>query len=122
MADYGGPPPKKVATEKTQAQYSEANFIDLLKKISEHVNKKDVKKIVESLRLLAEFLCYSEQYKMNYYELLMTSDVLLVDMPQALAMDNKLITIQLLQSIQILVNFIKDPGFLTVLLGADIIR
>jgi hypothetical protein len=33
---------------------------------------------------------------MNYYELLMNTNVLLVDMPTALAMNNRLINIQLL--------------------------
>lgn len=54
-------------------------------------DKKEEKRIVEALRLLAEFLCYSEQYKLNYFDLLMGSDVLLVDLPRILAMDTKAI-------------------------------
>jgi hypothetical protein len=53
---------------------------------------------------------------------MMATDVLLVDLPRVLAMDNPLINTQLIQTVSILVQYIEDPGNLTVLLGADLIR
>ena len=112
----------KQPTEKTQKQYCQANFQDLLAKITTLSDKKEVKKTVDSLRQLAEFLCYSEQYKLCYFDEMMASNVLLVDLPRILAMDSRLINIQLIQTVSILVQYIEDPGNLTVLLGADLIR
>jgi hypothetical protein len=72
--------------------------------------------------LLAEFLCYSEQYKLNYFDILLESNVLLVDLPRILSMDSRKINTQLMQTIQIMVNFTKDPSNLTILFGADLLR
>lgn len=77
---------------------------------------------MDSLRNLAEFICYSEQYKMTYFDLLMSTDVLLVHLPRLLTLDNRLVNTQLIQTISILVQNIDDLGNLTVLLGAGIIR
>lgn len=72
--------------------------------------------------MLAEFLCYSEQYKLNYFDILLESNVLLVDLPRILSMDSRKINTQLMQTIQIMVNFTKDPSNLTILFGADLLR
>ena len=50
-------------------------------------------KVVEDLRALAEFVCYSEQYKLDYFDVLMSENVLLVDMPRLLALDFRSINI-----------------------------
>ena len=52
----------------------------------------------------------------------MSTNLLLVDMPNYLAMDERRVNIQLIQSMSIMIQNIKDVGNLTVLLGSDIIR
>jgi hypothetical protein len=49
----------------------------------------DPTRLVDELRNLAEFLVYSEQYQFAYFDILMTTDVLLVDLPRLLSMDNR---------------------------------
>jgi hypothetical protein len=75
---------QKQASNKTQLVYSQDNFELLLSKFPTYKSVNAQVKIVESLRNLAEFICYSEQYKLNYFDLLMSTDVLLVDMPRLL--------------------------------------
>ena len=52
----------------------------------------------------------------------MSTEVLLTDMPRLLALDSQVINTQLIQTVSILVQNIKDLNNLTVLLGADIVR
>ena len=52
----------------------------------------------------------------------METNILLVELPRLLALDERLISIQLIQTVGILVQNIDDLGNLTVLLGADIVR
>lgn len=73
----------KIATTKTQDKYSLKNFEELLNNF-ESVKNDQALKIVEMLRSLAEFICYSEQYKCNYFDVMMSTNVLLVDMPRLL--------------------------------------
>jgi hypothetical protein len=77
-------PEAKQATQKTQDKYSQPKLEDLLLRISQFKTDSDPLKIVDDLRNLAEFLVYSEQYNFAYFDILMTTDVLLVDMPKLL--------------------------------------
>jgi hypothetical protein len=114
---------EKVATQKTQDKYSQSNFEELLARIATYKDAAEPLKIVDSIRSLAEFICYSEQYKLNYFDsVLMSTDVLLVDLPRILQFDNRTVNTQLIQTVSILVQNIDDTGNLTVLLGADLIR
>ena len=71
------------------SQYSEENLQELLALFPNFKTKDESVQVVESLRNLAEFICYSEQNKLNYFDVLMATDVLLVDMPRILALDHK---------------------------------
>jgi hypothetical protein len=84
---------KKVAGEETQQQYSEENFRLLLSSLQ---GESQTLQIVEQLRTLAEFICYSEQYSLSYFDILMSTNLLLVDMPNYLAMDERRVNIQLI--------------------------
>ncbi len=53
---------------------------------------------------------------------MMASDVLLVHLPRILRMNDRLVNIQLIQTVSILVQYIEDAGNLTILVGADLIR
>lgn len=70
----------------SQMVYSEERFIRLLKQMQsfKELSHNNLQQIVESIRNLAEFLCYSEQYKLNYFDDFMQTDVLLVDLPRFL--------------------------------------
>lgn len=95
MADQD-PPVEKVATLQTQQQYSQANLDELLKNIPGYSAETPDQEIVDSLRNLAEFICYSEQYKLTYFDSLMQSNVLLIDMPRLLALDSYKVNQQLI--------------------------
>ena len=88
---------EKVAHAKTQEKYSQDNLEELLAKIASYKDAEESSKIVESLRSLAEFICYSEQYKLNYFDgVLMSTDVLLIDLPRILQFDNRAVNMQLI--------------------------
>ena len=59
---------------------------------------------------------------MAYFDEMMASDVLLVHLPRILRMNDRLVNIQLIQTVSILVQYIEDAGNLTILVGADFIR
>ena len=80
----------KIATTKTQDKYSLKNFEELLNNF-ESVKNDQALEIVEMLRSLAEFICYSEQYNCNYFDVMMSTNVLLLDMPRLLELDNRLV-------------------------------
>ena len=106
----------------TNNHFSEDNFKLLLAKIPVYTDASQATEIVESLRVVAEFICYSEQNNLNHFDTLMATDVLLVDMPRLLLLDSQQINTQLIQTASILVQNIKDLNNLTVLLGCDILR
>ena len=76
--------------------YTEANFEELLAKIPGYTSGDQGDNIVETLRQVAEFVCYSEQNDLNYFDILMSTDVLLTDMPRLLALDTQKINTQLI--------------------------
>ena len=47
--------------------------------------------IVESIRYLAEFLCFSEQFGLDYFQLFIAHDILTLDLPRFLKMNHRLI-------------------------------
>ena len=59
---------------------------------------------------------------MAYFDEMRASDVLLVHLPRILRMNDRLVNIQLIQTVSILVQYIEDAGNLTILVGADLIR
>lgn len=60
----------------------------LLAKIPNFKDASQTPEIVETLRVLAEFICFSEQNNLEHFGVLMSTDVLLVDLPRILALDD----------------------------------
>jgi hypothetical protein len=82
---------------KLHSQYSEDKFIELLERIHSFSGDGDSSPVIEAIRLVSEFICYSEkQPDLNYFDLLMSYNTLLVDLPRILALDCRSINIQML--------------------------
>ena len=87
----------KMVDTKLHAQYSEDKFIELLERIHSFSGDGDSSPVIEAIRLVSEFICYSEkQPDLNYFDLLMSNNTLLVDLPRILALDCRSINIQML--------------------------
>jgi hypothetical protein len=59
---------------------------------------------VECVRNLAEFLCFSEQQGLDYFQEFICNDVLTLDLPRILQFNNRLVSIQIIQTVSILVQ------------------
>ena len=74
--------------------------------------------VVEKTRNLAEFLVYGQKYdESTYFEEFIEEDVLKGHLSRFLAFKNRLISIQVIQTVSILVQNIEDKAHLFYLLG-----
>jgi hypothetical protein len=48
------------------------------------------------VRNLAEFLCFSEQHGLDYFQEFICNDVLTLDLPRILLFNNRLVSIQII--------------------------
>lgn len=67
-----------------QEQYSESRFLQLLTNLKASQPDSNSIALVECVRNLAEFLCFSEQHGLDYFQEFISNDVLTLDLPRIL--------------------------------------
>jgi len=94
---------------KLASQYSEDKLARLLLWLKEQQapTPRDVNMIVENIRTLTEFLVFGEKYQKTYFELFIDENVLQGDIARFLLLNNRLISIQIIQFISMLIQNIE---------------
>jgi len=103
---------------KLAQQYSEEKLGKLMQWLRDQQTPSEYNHIyiVENIRSLTEFLIYGEKYGKDYFEQFIDENVLL-DIARFLQFNNRLVSIQIIQTISMLIQNLETQSRVYYLLG-----
>jgi protein CLEC16A len=104
---------------KLAVQYSEDKLIKIISWLKDQKSPTEYNHIhiVENVRTLTEFLIFAEKYDKTYFDLFIDENVLQGDIARFLFFNNRLVSIQIIQTVSMLIQNIETKTRVYYLLG-----